>query len=358
MHPQFEAKVRTILERYSQLQASNIADAARQLGMPRRTLSNYVNEYFPRMGFIPEPKIAYTPPIVTEYHSIPEMPDDDLPVEEIIKMRKREFEQKRAYEEASKLIPVQIKISGPIGILHFGDPHLDDDGTDIGEVFRQSELTRTVEGLFGANCGDTTNNWVGRLARLYSEQNMGRRRSIRVAEHFVRTTRWLWMVGGNHDAWSGHDDPLHWIAKQASALYRSSEARLELRFPSGEPFVVNARHDFAGGSMWNPAHGAMKAIQLGIRDDLLTCGHKHISGYGIIKDPDTGKICQALQIGSFKLFDRYQKEKNLRDQMISPSALTVIDPNKPPSNPDRCKVFWDADEGVDYLKFKRRTIVR
>lgn len=26
----------------------------------------------------------------------------------------------------------------------------------------------------------------------------------------------------------------------------------------------------------------------------------------------------------------------------------------PPTHPDLVKVFWDADEGVDFLKYKRR----
>lgn len=352
-----EAQIRKVLSRYEKFSDLPVEQAARKMGMPARTLRRYVTDYSSAFN-IESPRRAMLP-IVQATHEIPDLPDDDLPVEEIIEMRKREFAQKKKHEEATKLIPIKIKIDGPIGILHFGDPHLDDDGTDIGEAFRHADLTRTVEGLFGANVGDTTNAWVGRLARLYAQQNMGRKRALRVAEHFVKTANWLYMVGGNHDGWAGDDDPIKWIAKQSDALYRPSEARIALHFPNGEVFTINARHDFSGHSQWNPAHGVMKSIQMGDHSELSTCGHKHVSGYGILKHPVDGTVCHALQIGSYKIYDRFAKEKGFRDQSLGPAALTVIDPGLPKTHPDRCKVFWDVDEGVKFLQFKRHiTIVR
>lgn len=285
---------------------------------------------------------------------IEDLPDEDLPIEEIIELRKREFEKKKKHHDAAKLIRVKVQLPGPIGILHFGDPHVDDDGTDIAAIERHSDLTNRVEGLFGANVGDTTNAWVGRLARLYADQNTSRKRALQIAEWFIKRTRWMYMVGGNHDGWAGEDDPIKWIAKQSRALYRPSEARLELAFPSGAPFTINARHDFAGGSQWNPTHGPMKAATMGVRDDLFTCGHKHISGYGVLKDPITGKVCHALQIGSYKLIDRFAQDRGFRDQTLGPAALTVIRPDLHLAHPDRCKVFWEPEEGAEYLTFQRR----
>lgn len=360
-----EAKVRKVIDAYGKLTHLNISEAAMKLGLTYRQLTRYLREVAPKYGIqVPEnlnqkhlklrahrladiDKQSVKPVIVNE------LPEDDLPVEEIIELRKREFEHKQAYEEASRLIKIKIPIAGPIGILHFGDPHLDDDGTDIGAAFYHSELTQKVEGLYGANVGDTTNAWVGRLARLYAEQNMGRKRALKVAEHFVQSTNWLYMVGGNHDGWAGEDDPIKWIAKQMGALYRPSEARIQLQFPEGESLTINARHDFSGHSQWNPAHGVMKSIQMGSHDELSTCGHKHVSGYGVLKHPQDGTICHALQIASYKRYDRFAKEKGFRDQSLSPCAVTVIDPSLPRTHPDRVKVFWDADAGVKYLKLLR-----
>lgn len=296
------------------------------------------------------------PPAAKEFQVVMP-PDPDIDVESLVEHRIRQFEKKQIHEEASKQIPVKIGIDGAIAILHFGDPHVDDDGTDLKALREHSDLTQR-EGIFGANVGDTTNNWVGRLARLYAEQSTSATQAWKLAEWFVARTRWLYMIGGNHDGWAGAGDPLNWISRQQGTLYRPSEARLRLEFPNGHKVLVNARHDFRGASMYNPAHAQMKAAQFGVRDHLLVSGHRHVSGYGVVKDPETGRICHALQVGSYKKYDRYAREKGFRDQSLGPAAMTVIDPELADDHPDLVKVFWDPDEGADYLKFKRQRLKR
>jgi hypothetical protein len=288
--------------------------------------------------------------------SAPALPDEDISVDELVEHRIKQFRKKREANDARKCVEIKVKIKGPIGIQWFGDPHLDDDGTDIEAIAAHTDLVNDTEGLFAANVGDTTNNWTGRLARLYAQQGTTAKQAWMLAEWFIRRCPWLVIIGGNHDLWSGAGDPLTWIARGQTFMHEPSEARFALNFPSGARFIVNARHDFSGHSQWNPAHGAMKSAQLGPRDHLHICGHKHVSGYGITKDPASGRVSHSLQIGSYKLMDRYAKERGFRDQMIGPCALTVIDPSKPEDDGDMCKVFWNPYEGADYLKFKRRGI--
>ncbi|HVM91388.1 MAG TPA: hypothetical protein VMT67_01180, partial [Terriglobales bacterium] len=277
----------------------------------------------------------------------------ELPIDELIERRKQEFARKHRHEQSRKLIPVKVKNLGPIGLLHFGDPHLDDPGCDIGLLESHMKLCQTVDGLYGVNVGDTLNNWVGRLRGIYGGQNVTEDEGWRLAEWFIQGVPWAYIVGGNHDAWSGAGDPLKWITAQAGALYQDSDVRIELQFANQRTVRINARHDFAGNSIYNPAHGATKALHFGIRDHIAICGHKHTSGYGILKDPDSGITMHAIQVASYKTYDRYAREKGFRDQHLSPCAVTVIDPDLPPTHPDLIKVFWDAEEGADYLKFKR-----
>lgn len=340
-------------------------DVAAQLGIHRSTLVRRLvearesgHEVFPPANDSTAKQTtlepAYGRAANDDFLEIEAMPLPDLPVEEIVAHRIKEFEQKRAWEEANKLIPIKIKIPGPIGIWWFGDPHLDDDGTDIGAAFRHAELTRKYDWLFGANIGDTTNNWVGRIAHLYSQQNMGKSRALRVAEHWIKLAKWLLFIDGNHDCWSGDDNPLQWIMRGSTGLHRPDGARVELVLPYGEPVRIHARHDFKGHSMWNPGHGAVKAFHMGTRDHIKISGHKHESFETTLKDPETGIASHIIKVASYKSFDRYAKQLGLGDQALSPGCMTAIRPELAATHPDRIKVFWDADEGVDYLIYARQ----
>lgn len=281
--------------------------------------------------------------------------DPDLPISELVEIRKRQFAQVVRHEETRKLIPVSVPIKGPVGIIHYGDPHIDDDGTDIASLERHALLVRDTEGLYAGNVGDTTNNWVGRLAKLYGEQGTTARVAWKLAEWWMelQAGKWLYVVGGNHDAWSGAGDPLNWISRQVEALYQSSEARLGLQLPGlRRTITVNVRHDFAGHSQWNPAHGVGKSVQLGTWDEISICGHKHVSGYMVLKSPTDGRVCHAIQVASYKIYDRYARERGFRDQAISPAVVTIINPQAR-TEAGLISVYWDVDEAVDYLKYLR-----
>jgi hypothetical protein len=279
----------------------------------------------------------------------------DLPIGELLAQRKRRYDLKEAHAESSKEIPVRIKGDKPVGVLLFGDPHLDDDGCDLALLEAHARLVRETDGLYAGTVGDMTNNWVGRLAHLWAQQGTTACDAWRLCEWMISEVRdWLFLVGGNHDAWSGNGDPLKWITAQQSALYQSSEVRMGLRFGTGGKFIINARHDFKGHSMWNPVHGLSKSIQMGLRDDLSVAGHLHISGYAVHKDPTSGKACHAIRVATYKRFDRFALDHNMRDQNLSPCALIVVDPRLPDTHPDRMKHWWDPQEGADYLGWARK----
>lgn len=317
--------------------------------MPRNTFRNrYVRAI--EAGFRPGGTPAKKKPEF-EYAKLPEAHES---FDELVERRVKQFKKKAAYEDARKLIPVKVNLEGPIGIWHFGDPHIDDDGTDIELLLQHADTVRNTEGLFGANVGDTTNNWVGRLARLWAEQSTTHTEAWILAEGFLRKVDWLYLIGGNHDAWSGSSDPIKWIQRGRSAPYMSSEVRLEMRFPNGNTCRVNAHHDFSGHSQWNPAHGPMKASLMGVRDHINIAGHKHISGYGYVKDPTTGAVCHSWLVAGYKIFDRYALEKGFRDQRVSPGVFTIVHPDRPNTHPDFITWCHSMDEGLAQLAWLRK----
>ncbi len=297
--------------------------------------------------------------------TLPPNPDTDaIDVAMLVAQKKRHFERLTRREEALRSVPIKVTMDGPIGILHHGDPHIDDDGADIHALEHHANLCRETEGLFAGNVGDGINNWVGRLARLYGSQSTTEMQAVALLEWWMSLyqtpagTKWLYLISGNHDYWHGDArDPMRWIATQAGALHQPSEIRMRLELPSGRTCSINARHDFSGHSMWNPAHGVGRAVQMGNWDDISVCGHRHVSGYMILRCPQDDRICHALQVASYKLYDRYARDKGFRDQHVSPAVLTIIDPNaKTPAG--FVTVMHDVDTGVDFLGWRRKQWAR
>lgn len=277
----------------------------------------------------------------------------DEPIEDLIERRTRDFKRKDKAETARKLIDVKINIDGPIGICHFGDPHVDDDGCDLPALRRHIEIVNTTPGMFGANVGDLQNNWIGRLSHLYGQQETSKRTAWRLTEWLVRSVDWLYLIGGNHDAWSGAGDPLLWITRDQTGVFEYDGVRLNLKFPNGKQVRVNARHDFRGHSMWNPTHGPLKAAMMGWRDHILSCGHTHVSGYQLTKDPSSGLISHILRVAGFKKHDTYAKQLGLPDAAFSPSSTTIIDPTKEDDDPSLITVIHDVEKAAQFLTMLR-----
>jgi hypothetical protein len=319
-------------------------DAAATMGISRQCLQNRL-AHAERRGIVPREAEFETD----------ELPDDIGPIEDLLERRKKKFQLVNDAKTARRLIDVRIKVDGPVGIVHFGDPHTDDDGCDIAKLERHQNIVNRTKGMFGANLGDLQNNWVGRLSHLWSQQTTSAQEAWRLTEWHVRSVCWLYLVGGNHDAWSGSGDPLDWIMRQQPGVYGYNGTRINLIFPNGKTVRINARHDFTGHSMWNPAHGPMKAAQGGWRDHLLTCGHKHTSFVaGPLKDPASGLLTWAVRCAGYKTHDRYADEKGLPDQNAFAAAVTIIDPQFGDDDPRLMTVIPDVEEGADYLTWKRK----
>ena len=294
-------------------------------------------------------------PAVLEYNqfSVSDVPLEEMPIEDVIEYRKKRYKKKASVRKKNKLISVHIKMEGPIGILHFGDPHIDDDGTDLSEIYGICDLINDTNGMFAGNLGDVQNNWIGRLSYLYGQQSTTAKESWMLTEHFLLRVPWIYLIAGNHDIWTGEGDPIEFIMRDHPGLYQAYGARMNLIFPNGREVRINARHTFKGHSMWNPAHGVSRAVQTGWRDHILTCGHTHVSGYQVLKDPATGLISHALQVASFKNIDKFADKMGLDDKNIFNAPVTVIDPQYDADDTRMVTTIFNPYEAADFLTYKR-----
>ena len=311
------------------LALGSLAKAAADLGVS----NNAIRQHVMAEGLIPAKQNAKCSDGVG--YEVGPLPGRERSIEEILAYRKGEFERVENYEEAHRLVSIKMSDDKPIALAHFGDPHVDDPGADIQLLPKNLEVLRATEGMFGVNVGDYQNNWIGRLAEIYADHGITASESWKLVEWMIEypkdaktgQNKWMYLVGGNHDAWSGQRDPLAWIAKQAGSRLKYHGVRFQLVFPNGRKVRVNCRHDFRGHSMWNPVHAIVKAAKFGERDHILSCGHRHIGGYMPIAAPElNGRISHCIRVASYKIYDGYANKLGLDSHFMSPCMVTVIDP--------------------------------
>ena len=92
---------------------------------------------------------------------------------------------------------------------------------------------------------------------------------------------------------------------------------------------------------------------MGWKDHILVCGHKHGTGYGIIKDPASEMISHCIRVATYKIHDEHARAEGFPDHNISPCAITIIDPE---ADMERklVSVWLDPHEGAEYLTWRRK----
>lgn len=178
----------------------SFAAAAQELGIASGALRLWYRDQ-ERRGVIKPPDI--TPPV---------FPDDDLPIEEIIAQMEKRYTKRAEAHRARVWFPIKVNIEGPVGVLWYGDPHLDDNGCNWPLLKRHIEVAKQP-GVFGANIGDSTNNWSGRLARLFADQETSQATARKLARWFLLDSgiQWLLWLMGNHDC---HDAETQALTKR------------------------------------------------------------------------------------------------------------------------------------------------
>lgn len=284
---------------------------------------------------------------------IPVPPDQNEPIADLIARKKARHARDQAAEAFHKLVTIRVRQPGPVAICAVGDPHVDDDRCDIDAIERDMSIIGRTEGMYALHVGDITNNWVGRLGRLYAHQSTTAADGIRLAEWMFALAPPLAVVGGNHDLWNEGMSWLNFCVKQAGCnILQAHGVRLELQFPAGQPVRIHTRHDFPGHSQFNPVHGLRKEHLFGQRDHVNIAGHKHIDTYAVVPSPE-GYMQHMLRVSGYKDHDDYAKAGNFQPMKMAPTCALIVDPTA--THPaELIKPFWDLREAADFLAFKRR----
>lgn len=314
--------------------------AAAAMGIPRATLQGRYKKAITEG--IEEEKIEF-PEFVTAG-------DEDTPVEDIINRMQKSVRLKKKQIESRNWFPIKVNESKPYGVLWFGDPHLGPN-CDWDILLPHIEIANK-DGVYGANIGDTTDNWpwTGRMARLWAESDTSHEIDRRLATWFMvgAGIKWLVWLGGNHDEWNGGMEFYKMLgAYQVPVI--DWRAQFTLKHPSGTEVRIDASHGRKGSSIYNPVHGTLRAAKFGEDADAYITGHTHNFGIFEIEFEERSHSTWLAQISGYKLSELYDKMKGFAQSNKGHGVLMIVYPDT-----GRVRMFSDPEEGYEFLSWLRR----
>lgn len=287
----------------------------------------------------------------------PTLPDDKLPDSDLVELMCNRFERRFKAHRAAHWMPIKVNKDGPIGITWFGDPHVDSNGCNWPLLRRHAEIVRTTDGMYGASIGDHTDNWVGRLSRLYASSDQSRSTALQLAEIFISKMgiKWLLLLRGNHDMWSpGKDDPVTWMQRGGAPMV-DWQARIRLVFPTGREAKIWAAHDFKGHSLWNSLHGPQKAAHMKEACDLYVCGHTHNWALHHEESASKSFVYWLARTRGYKFIDEYADLLGHDPQLEGAAIVSVFNPAAK-TRAGFLTCFADVEAGADYLTWLRSRV--
>ena len=322
----------------------NKSAAARSLGVNEQTYKSRLKAA-QRQEANPYPQHAVT---------VDELPPSDLPFEERLATMKQRNALRIAHARAQAWQTVRVPIDGPYGICWFGDPHLDDPFCDLTAFERDARTVATTEGMYGANGGDSINNWVGRLERLYGEQSATVSEGWELVEWALKDlgVNWLIWLLGNHDTWN-YGKRIFEGMNTNRVLMRDWDAKLKIVSPCGGITTAWARHNFKGSSIYNELHGLKRAAMMDEQADIYAAFHIHTFAMGDVELPGGRRACMIRARG-YKDSDDYALKGQFTEQRDGRSVVTIITPRL--GMAPKVRAFDDVQEAAEFLTFKRRRL--
>lgn len=333
-------KINDYREAYEVLKSHrNLEEASLASGIPKTTLYERSKKYE-----------AYLSSNDEKTYEVQEHVPDDIPITEVVEHLHKRFQQKKKSKESKKWIKIKMKSNKPIGLLWLGDPHIDDKYCDWDSLRRDLDVIQSSENIYGCSLGDYQNNWIGRLSRLYGEQETSHKTAWRLVEWLIEEMNPMILIGGNHDMWSGAGDPLKWMTKPHTIL-EDWEARIQLDFPNGTNCRIHAAHDMPGHSQFNPLHAQGKMAQKLSTADLYISGHRHNWALSHMELVEQEKTCWLARARGYKYHDTFAHVKGFEQQKFGQSIMQIIDPQRSLNQTAHVQCYSDSVEGSRYLEY-------
>lgn len=283
---------------------------------------------------------------------LPDFPEDDLPVEELIDGMSKRFAKRQSYQKSMRWFPVKIKETRPMGLVFVGDPHVDDNGCNW-PMLKEHCAIMSKPGVYAVNIGDSGNNWQGRLMRLWADQDTSRGTAWKLVKWFMKDSgiQWLAWLDGNHGAWGDGSQ----IAREMNVKnipMADWQAQFKLVFPNDWECRIWASHNFAGHSMWNTLHGPQKTAHMKDWAHIYACGHTH--NWAVHQEESASRdfVYWLARTRGYKYIDSHAENMGHQSQQFGASVMAVIDPEGR-DDVTRVQCFADMAQGAEYLHWLR-----
>lgn len=280
------------------------------------------------------------------------------PMEEILKAREElgmRNDRKVAKGDWRKASLINRIGAGPIVLGIFGDPHLDNSGTDL-DQFEEALSRRDPENRVFTCCGgDFFDNWPRAMGHLY--QGTGDPYPAWVLfEDWMEQHPFLFSCSGNHDQFqSGAADFLAEFMRSRGMLLRRSGGRFIIDLGGGNPITIAMRHIWQGNSQYSEAHNLKRAVTFGHTEDDLVAGfHFHKGELRTHIRPHDGKVSKLAQVSAFKKLDDYANDRGFMSPETSPVVWAVLDDREPTTSHSRVQLFYDFDTAMAVKEHQRR----
>lgn len=283
---------------------------------------------------------------------LPEFPEDDIPVEDIIETMTRRYEKRITYQATKRWFEIKVKDPLPMCLAIVGDPHVDDNGCNW-PLLRSHIEAMKKPGVRACNIGDTTNNWSGRLVHLWGEQDTSKKTAWKLAKWFLTEAGipWIVQILGNHDVWQ---DGAH-ISRLMNCPIVPMEdwqAKFKLVFPNERECRIWAAHNFPGNSQWNSLHGPQKAAHMKEQAHIYAAGHTH--NWALHQEESASRefTYWLARARGYKFIDSYAEQLGHFSQDEGATIAAVINPNAK-TEAAFVQCFSDFETGVDYTQWLR-----
>jgi len=249
------------------------------------------------------------------------------PEELFVSLEKLTSERVSFVEERYKQV---IKVSpknGPIAIIPSSDWHIGGEYVDYGKLKRDAHIIAETPGMYGLLAGDYHNNWLGALSHLNSNESLGIEEQLSLVDHLIgiMADKLFCCIPGNHDLWTmkaAGFDHIRRLCESERFLYDRDEVFFTLKMGKASWRVI-VRHTFPGRSKYNTTHGNAMHRKFVTDHDISIGGHTH-DGTCFREEWHMGKPRLDIQLGTYKFFDDYAKNRGYPDATASPCGGVIL----------------------------------